>query len=156
MHESTHSSVNFRSPRCVSALLPLCAHHVEVCTAQHDATTMRKTQKSHTAKLKLCAVEYALQDGNRAAGRHFDMSKKIIKRCEYKRRMYKPRLRPPPSDSSRGDGRLRSAFSSCSYAEGSSKGFRRVNNKKRRVLCTIFSRKITIFRGVQLIVQKLW
>lgn len=38
-----------------------------------------KSRKSYTAKFKLSAVEYATENGNRAAGRHFDVTEKMIR-----------------------------------------------------------------------------
>lgn len=38
-------------------------------------------RKSYTAKFKLPVVEYATKHGNRAAGRHFDVTKKMIRMC---------------------------------------------------------------------------
>lgn len=36
-------------------------------------------RRSYTAKQKLSAVEYAIENGNRAAGRHFNISEKIVR-----------------------------------------------------------------------------
>jgi len=32
------------------------------------------SRKSYTAELKLCAIEYAKEHGNRAGGRHFQIN----------------------------------------------------------------------------------
>lgn len=43
-------------------------------------------RKSRTVKFKCCAAEYALQDSNRTAGRHFDMGGKdnsgLVQSCK--------------------------------------------------------------------------
>lgn len=39
----------------------------------------RQSRKSYTAKFKLTAVEFALENGNRAAGRHFGVSEKMVR-----------------------------------------------------------------------------
>ncbi|KAH9364765.1 hypothetical protein HPB48_019440 [Haemaphysalis longicornis] len=40
---------------------------------------MPPKRKSYTAKFKRAAVNYAEQHGNRAAGRHFDVTEKIVR-----------------------------------------------------------------------------
>lgn len=55
---------------------------------------MQKMRKSYTVKFKSHDVEYALQDENRAARRHFEESENIIKWCNNKSHLHKSLHQP--------------------------------------------------------------
>ncbi|KAL1448367.1 hypothetical protein MTO96_044086 [Rhipicephalus appendiculatus] len=52
-----------------------------LCPIRLSGFTMppRQSRKSYTSKFKLTAVEFALKNGNRAAGRHFRVSEKMVR-----------------------------------------------------------------------------
>lgn len=121
-HESTHSSVNFPSPCCLSNSVLLCTHHAVACTAERNvACNVENSEELHCeTQVACCGVCTAEQESG---------SNKTLRWCENKRHLRRSQHQLPLLNSSGGGGDLRSTFLS-NYVLRRLQGFHSVTIEK--------------------------